>query len=80
MQKMYEYTVSGTSTFPWDMLRYDHCYPADQESASKLSHDGPRADAEWHRVSRKVRIRSQYPPTEDRWKSFGWLVMDTKKS
>ena len=61
----YRYTVRGSGTFPTDMLRYDAAYPSRAESI-----DGLRPSPE----SRTVELSSYKRPTEDRWRSFGWLV------
>jgi len=32
-----KFTVEGTGTFPFDMLRRDSCFPTDSESAGNLN-------------------------------------------
>lgn len=75
-----EFEVEGTGAFPIDMLRYDACFPATQESAVDMvltRHEDP----DQYRAKRRVRLRSYAVvkanayPTEDRWKSFGWVVL-----
>jgi hypothetical protein len=60
----YTYWVSGRGVFPFDMLRYDDCYPADTISAGKLGHTDKRS----------ICIQSDMPPTVGRWASFLWSV------
>lgn len=67
-----EFIVEGGGTFPYDMLRYDRCYPAEENQSCLLqtvSHD------------RQVRLaRETYNkndmPTIARWASFGWRVLE----
>lgn len=59
----FRYTVSGTLSFPRDMLRYD--------GAALLS----PSEAEG-RGRREVRIVHASGCTPERWRSFGWTVHD----
>lgn len=63
----YKFTVSGRGTFPFDMLRYDCCYPHSPQDVTKL--DG--------RGLREVTLIAAKPvgPTNRRWNSFGWDVV-----
>jgi len=65
--KLYIYTVEGSGNFPWDMLRYDACWPARMVDVNNL---------QWStmRERRLVLLRSIRAPTIDRWKSYGWDV------
>ena len=70
-REFYLYEVQGSGVLPVDMLRYDSAWPANQEAVSRMStaqrpDGGPRA----------VRLASYHRPTVDRWKSFGWQVLD----
>jgi hypothetical protein len=62
---LYEFVVEGVGSFPLDMLRYDSCWPADQETMSYLEARGKR----------RLMMRSHSSPTPERWASFGWRVM-----
>lgn len=79
---MHEFSVINTSqfNFPVDMLRYDSCYPGDQESASKMM----LADGIYNKGRDKQELvirlkhlddRKDWYPTEGRWKSFGWNIL-----
>jgi hypothetical protein len=68
---IYEYFVTGRGAFPFDMLRYDSCWPASSEDAAKL--DMQFANAEHaYRQHRSIRMRSYREPTVERWSSFNW--------
>ena len=74
---LYQFTVEGIGSFPIDMLRYDECFPDDQESASKIANsishsysvpqDGEIYLAAWHPKG--------WEPTKKRWESFLWKVV-----
>ena len=68
---IYEYFVSGKGEFPFDMLRYDACWPMTGEDADKL--DTPYGSAERIKM-RSIRMRSYRQPTIARWQSFLWAV------
>lgn len=69
-RKEFEYWVTGTGQFPWDMLRYDQAWPATSEDAVKLT-DGPTS---WNAGRRSIKLKSFSQPTIDRWSSFIWSV------
>jgi hypothetical protein len=73
--KTYRFTVEGSWDFPTDMLRYDHCYPVDTDSALEISRCR-RCEGSYEGRSKngKVHLMGSNVPTEERWKSFGWLV------
>lgn len=63
---LYRYTVRGEGVFPVDMLRHDSCWPARQDDVA------PVITAQ--RDERSVTVTGIQPPTEGRWRSFGWVV------
>lgn len=63
-EKWYVYWVTGTGKFPFDMLRFDRCWPVDGESAAALDDSGRRS----------VQLKSFQEPTVGRWGSFMWSV------
>ena len=65
-----KFTVKGAGEFPIDMLRYDSCYPLSQEDVNKFWWDEVR---EVTLISVK---RCKSGPTEGRWNSFGWKVIE----
>jgi hypothetical protein len=80
------FTVQGkASTFPFDMLRYDGCYPTDSDAVEALTYT--RADAMVRDENGKMKFpvvsarmaryvdRKDIPPTFARWASFGWTVL-----
>lgn len=55
------HATTGTNTpFPWDMLRFDRCWPSDGEDLSV--------------VRRNVKLMSYNQPTPARWASCGWTI------
>jgi len=72
---IHEFIVEGTGHFPTDMLRYDGCYPATQEDVTKLDwevHDGLKP----RRITLRCRGAKESGPSVERWKSFGWPVVN----
>jgi hypothetical protein len=61
MLKIFKYKVKGTWEFPFDMLRYDRCWPLDSGIVGLKG-------------TREINIEGLNPPTIDRWNSFGWAV------
>jgi hypothetical protein len=69
----YEYFVTGTGTFPFDMLRYDSAWPISGEDAAKLEWEFANPEHAL-RKHRSIKLRSYREPTIDRWSSFNWSV------
>lgn len=65
------FTVIGKFSFPIDMLRYDCCYPADQESVIQIMNS---QNIGTNNVF-KVNLISDRSPTKNRWSSFLWKVL-----
>ena len=67
---LYVFTVEGSGEFPFDMLRYDTCWPEHET-------DTPMMGRGWSgRAKRSVRMIGLRTPTVGRWLSFGWVVKD----
>ena len=68
------FPVSGSGPFPYDMLRYDLCYPDGSDDASQLAP---------HNVEQRqitlVRSAGTSLPAIDRWASFGWVVTNIEQ-
>lgn len=63
------FTVEGSGVFPFDMLRYDQCWPVDPNDAAKM---------EEHYMERRrvvLYTNSPFAPTAGRWGSFLWRVV-----
>lgn len=83
MPKLYTqtFTVAGRGEFPLDMLRRDTCYPADGTAVeiitNTLKGNRPARNAPAFRVDlvRVVNTTVAWP-TEGRWASFGWVVVN----
>jgi len=69
-----EFKVTGSFGFPLDMLRYDACFPADEQQSALIGHTfvAPRK-AITVRLARYTR-RDMATITPERWESFGWRV------
>lgn len=81
MARVYRFTVEGRMRFPVDMLRYDACYPANNESVTAItdSLDSLRR-RENITATYKVDLVSQVHGCEPaRWASFGWTVTEQRR-
>lgn len=68
--KRHLFTVEGSGSFPFDMLRYDDCWPhTERYDSAALQHES--------RTRRRVVLatNSQSAPTAERWASFNWKVI-----
>lgn len=69
---LHTFAVEGSGAFPFDMLRYDACYPHTGDDAGKFDPD--------YRTGRAVTLchysDRYWTPTLGRWSSFGWTVVD----
>lgn len=68
------FEVTGHGDFPYDMLRYDGCYPARSEDASQLEHHTDPMKARTVRLVMRVAGGFKDEPTAGRWASFGWKI------
>lgn len=66
------FTVEGCLEFPWDMLRYDSCWPYTQDDAAIINR---RTDRDMNIQSRRIVLQGIHRPTPDRWRSFNWKVV-----
>lgn len=64
--ELHDFTVAGHTAFPYDMLRYDCCWP--RVDGSELYTNPPHY--------REIKMRGTSMPTTDRWRSFGWVVLN----
>jgi len=69
-----KFIVRGRGAFPYDMLRYDECWPFQADDARKLDF------IEEAGLAREITLISyiknkKSKPTADRWRSFGWIVV-----
>jgi hypothetical protein len=77
--KHYKFKVTGTGTFPIDMLRYDRCFPHTAEDVGRIIAD----PYDLNTLKKKREVEMLMPvedktrmPTSPRWESFGWTVSD----
>jgi len=64
----YEYVVRGTGYFPFDMLRHDKAWPKSEIEIASINPYGGQA--------RQVKLIGLREPTEARWQSFGWKIVE----
>ena len=69
-------TVEGMGEFPYDMLRYDGCYPRTEADSAELSRHSTR-----RRIVQLIAERQPGEPlaTPERWESFNWRVIGTEE-
>ncbi len=84
--KRIQFTVVGSRPFPFDMLRYDGCYPTGPGDAEAIRSSSTRVTrADQARNMLEIRLQSdresttRVGPTEGRWNSFGWYVKDVDR-
>lgn len=70
----YEFTVDGSGVFPFDMLRYDHCWPQREADSAEIT----RTTQPRERTPATVKLIGLKRPNEGRWKSFGWTVSEVQ--
>lgn len=75
--KLVEFIVSGNGYFPFDMLRYDCCYPKYEREVHAMGWN-PR-DGDGRRTLTLRMAHAGSSPTIGRWQSFGWTVDEVKK-
>lgn len=66
----YVFTVTSTYPFPFDMLRYDRCWPSSSTDAGLIRARALRGGPE--KIT--IRLRGKNKPEVARWNSFGWAV------
>jgi hypothetical protein len=68
-QNSIEFSVQGRGMFPFDMLRYDLCWPASESDSALLFYNDPHSH-------RHINLKGLKTPTAARWHSFGWEVVE----
>jgi hypothetical protein len=69
----YTFIVEGSHDFPFDMLRYDRCWPV--ASDPDVINLAPHPRGELIKSKRQVKLRGLNEPTDGRWALFGWKVV-----
>jgi hypothetical protein len=74
MKTRTRFTVEGSGAFPFDMLRYDCCWPENESDSPNV---GLMYDTTEYIKTRRITLLSdnQQVPTDSRWKMFGWKVV-----
>lgn len=73
--KRYTFTFKGHGPFPLDMLRYDSCWP---KAGSDVKQIEWSLDWTEQRKERFVTLEADNEPTIERWKSFGWRLVQSE--
>lgn len=74
MKYIQTFRVRGGGQFPFDMLRYDQCFPsAETESPLLGLRNGEYRQVELQRYTETAK---DYP-TVGRWLSFGWQIIES---
>lgn len=78
IKQLHEFIVEGSGVFPFDMLRYDQCWPKSETTDSAAIE---RTTRHVYSGDEKVTLVGLGKPTEGRWNSFGWrVVSETTRS
>ena len=81
MTKSHKILVEGSWSFPIDMLRYDQLFPRGSEDSYYIM-ESFLPDAQTKKPYRiellGLKHHSYWKPTEERWRSFGWKVVEHK--
>jgi len=77
------FEVTGRGSFPFDMLRYDACFPVDTGSANNMTRSGDYTVPQ-HELPVVILMchheDPKWEPTFGRWASFGWGVTRVHKT
>jgi len=76
------FTVEGLGQFPYDMLRYDRCYPASENDSYRMVDLANRRGEHSAKLLTPRRVElvhvdgsARWAPMSVRWESFGWTVL-----
>lgn len=69
--RRYRFEVEGAGGFPFDMLRYDECWPMTSNDSALLEHH--------ERTRRRVVMNGNIEPTPKRWDSFNWKIISSEE-
>lgn len=74
MRYAIEFSVTGSRSFPIDMLRYDRCSPVSTEDAFAILNTFANVRSDELITVRLISYsdRKDWMPTQGRWQSFGW--------
>lgn len=76
--RSFQFIVEGTGQFPFDMLRYDACWPKAGDDALKMEAlHYPQARGSFRQITlRHDSSNRMWSPTVGRWLSFTWRVVE----
>ena len=84
----FHFEVTGRGEFPWDMLRYDSCWPQTSDDVAKITphysdysvrddvgdHDHDILGRRTVKLVTTRHLKRDFPITPARWDSFTWTV------
>lgn len=73
---IFNFVVSGAGEFPFDMLRFDMCWPVTGHDVAMVTLTRETAGEFPGKRSVKMACVQRGGPTVDRWASFGWIVTE----
>lgn len=68
------FAVRGSSDFPFDMLRYDACWPSSSADALEIAQTAYSEPKGLRTVVLACKPGGVPVPTRARWHSFGWMT------
>jgi hypothetical protein len=71
-QQLFEYGVTGSGRFPFEMLSYDAAWPISEQDAASMTLD--------QQSDRCIKLRSYREPTIKRWTLLNWDVRGRTRS
>lgn len=78
--KMYKCTVKGKGYFPVDMLRYDQCWPTNEDDVMNIvTTFCPNLTQDDLERSYEVSVCTFGGFNKRRWRSFGWIIIDSEE-
>jgi len=76
----HKFTVEGSGNFPFDMLRYDRCWPSTQDDVTTMVPHNSEHFIPIRQVTLTASANhSIWEPTTGRWANFGWPVIEHTK-
>jgi hypothetical protein len=71
--KQITFTVEGSAQFPFDMLRYDQCWP--KSGIDIVNLDAHNTGRLYDEIRQVTLVTNKSKITPKRWASFGWEVI-----
>ena len=75
---VFSFVVEGSGRFPYDMLRYDQCWPMTSIDSAAMDYE-PGETGRRRITLETFGDRFSVRPTTARWESFTWRVVERRK-